>query len=83
MFFFKWPAKFFFFLFKVEDIKILDTFLQNHLKKNVLIIIIYVLIIISDNNQAKLFCFLLVFSFGRFSIKKIFQNFGRLYLDQM
>ena len=40
-------------------------------------------IFILDKYQAKLFCFLLVFLFGRFDIEKLFQNFGRLYLCQM
>ena len=39
--------------------------------------------IIIDKYQAKLFYFLLVFLFGQFGIKKLFQNFGRLYLGQM
>ena len=40
-------------------------------------------IIIMDKYQAKLISFLLVFSYGQFGIKKLFQNFGRLYLGQI
>ena len=41
-------------------------------------------IIMKGKYQAKLFlCFLLVFSFSWFGLKKLFQNFGSLYIGHM